>query len=175
MKIQLFHWFKVRFVITMGVTVNKQLISLSLLFLAFLSGQAHGQGLDLCAGANYAALCHSVVGREKSPYVAAEATVNRLISETKQAKSSAARLPHKDSPTCTYVYDEALYSLKESLRSLKSHDIGSFNVKLSAVMSFAEACKDSFEEMGKPFPIAKQNELIKHIASNALHIATFIS
>ncbi|KAM1170835.1 hypothetical protein ACFX15_020714 [Malus domestica] len=88
----------------------KKFTSLSLVFLAsasFHSSQAQGAGGNLCAGADDAALCRSVVVRAKTPYAAMEKIVNRLICEAKQAKTSAARPPPEDSP----IFKETLKTI----------------------------------------------------------------
>lgn len=154
----------------------KHYTSLSLVVLVMIAALPQGSSADLCAGADYKTLCRSVVGRAKTPYAAAEATVKRLISETKKANLSAARLPKKDySQTCATLYNDAISDLETSLKDLRSRDIGSFNVRLSAVRSNCETCKDAFAEMGKQFPLAAQNTLIQQLASTGLYISTLIN
>ncbi|XP_057948345.1 pectinesterase inhibitor-like [Malania oleifera] len=141
---------------------------------------AHSGNTNLCAHADYQALCKAVVKKEVHPAAATEKAIQAALKQANSAKSLAAKLEAAKKgaargafDTCNDNFDDAISSLQTSLTSLKAKDKGTLSTNLSAVISDTVTCGDGLSEGPAGFgaDLVKANQLLRQHASNCLALA----
>ncbi|CAK7332619.1 unnamed protein product [Dovyalis caffra] len=148
-------------------------ISFSAVFLATITILCAGQvtASDFCKGASYKPLCRSLAKGFSNAEEATKASINNLIVQTYRARASASRLgKDQKAQTCVENYDDAIDSLKKSLKFLQARDKGSVRTFISASISAYSTCTDAYEEFGVHCPFSRSNTLMEHTASSCLSI-----
>ncbi|XP_008787224.3 uncharacterized protein LOC103705333 [Phoenix dactylifera] len=69
---------------------------------------------------------------------------------------------------CLAFYDEALDDVNEGVRAFATRDQGTFETRLSSVITMFSTCDDAFMESLNP--LAKQNGRLMNMASNCIAI-----
>ncbi|KAF3431223.1 hypothetical protein FNV43_RR25953 [Rhamnella rubrinervis] len=152
----------------------------SLVFLAAASisiSGAQARGVNLCAKADYPALCLLLVKGETDPTRATESVIYRLIRQTKKAKKHLSRFGTSQSQViqvCQESYDDAIYDLHTCLDNLKSHDKAGFNSNLSAALTDYVTCDDAFGELGETSPVQNVNRKLRRMAGTGLYLETMV-
>ncbi|XP_022151772.1 uncharacterized protein LOC111019676 [Momordica charantia] len=153
----------------------KNLVCLSLVLVAVAVAQAHAA--DICAKADYAALCRSMVkGAGNNPVAATRAGIEKLILATKIARE--ARLKSAKSGAlgvCKETFANAISELKMGLDYLQKKDKDSLNIELSGAMTDYTTCDDAIAEsgvVGKAVGIVKIDRTLLNMASNCLYLST---
>ncbi|KAF5726733.1 hypothetical protein HS088_TW22G00415 [Tripterygium wilfordii] len=159
----------------------KSCTSFSLVFLAmalaitFLATPA-ASTVDLCADADYKALCKAALRGITNPTAGTQVTIKALISETHRGIMNAKRFPGKDNiaKVCKESYEDALDNLNKSLNNVREQDKGSLNINLSAAYADFVSCDDAYSERGRVSPYARLNRHLERMASNSLAVATVL-
>jgi pectinesterase inhibitor-like protein len=163
----------------------KHYTSFSLVFLAtttvLLVGRTHGHGLrtgkhDICQKADFKPLCRTVVKGLTDPRVALRSAIHQLIIQSRRAIRLADLHGKSDQymDVCKESFDDALTSLRTSLKNLKNHDRASLNINLSAALSDYVTCDDAFSESGMGNPLGKIDALMSRMASNCLYLSSLV-
>ncbi|KAI3414408.1 PMEI domain-containing protein, partial [Psidium guajava] len=141
--------------------------------------------VDICHQTDYPDICISTVGAHlkgtANPLSMLAAEIEACTEKTKSAAAEVVKVAADPSAssadkmalrTCKENYDSALDSLSNAQKAASAHDVGTLNSELSAVITYASTCDDSFTELSLKSPVEGADRILQKLGSNCLAIAT---
>lgn len=131
----------------------------------------------ICGKTDFPPLCESSVSPLLTPQLKPDTTsvlilaIQASINATKAAMPTVEKVAGAD---CQELYDDAVSNLEDALNAIKSRDIGTVSIKISATMTDYVTCNDGFEEAGEPNPLAGVADHLTKMVTNCLVISTLM-
>lgn len=148
-----------------------------------------GEVAGICSHTDYPFLCIYASTTYGQSYLAIDAAsllamhIKMTVDHTQTAKAIASTFAVNPTTTpqvkqalevCVKQYDDAFDDLATGSTAVAGHDAGTANSMLSAVISYYGTCDDAFAEIYKANPLAKQDDFLMKMVSNALALAQLI-
>ncbi|CAL9109035.1 unnamed protein product [Musa acuminata var. zebrina] len=148
-----------------------------------------GEVAGICSHTDYPFLCIYASTTYGQSYLAIDAAsllamhIKMTVDHTQTAKAIASTFAVNPTTTpqvkqalevCLKQYDDAFDDLATGSTAVAGHDAGTANSMLSAVISYYGTCDDAFAEIYKANPLAKQDDFLMKMVSNALALAQLI-
>ncbi|XP_030549480.1 probable pectinesterase/pectinesterase inhibitor 13 [Rhodamnia argentea] len=140
--------------------------------------------VDICHQTDYPDVCIPTVSAHlkgtANPLSMLTAEIEACTEKTKSAAAEVAKIAADPSTssaekmalsTCKENYNSALDSLSKAEKAAAAHDVGTLNSELSAVITYASTCDDSFIELSLKSPVEGADRILQKLGSNCLAIA----
>ncbi|KAJ8491474.1 hypothetical protein OPV22_013195 [Ensete ventricosum] len=165
------------------------LLTLSSSLLPFASANNIGEVASICSHTDYSFLCIYASVTYGQSYAVIDAAsllamhIKMTTDHTQTAKVIASTFAANPTTTpqvkqalgvCLKQYDDAFDDLAKGTAAVAGHDAGTANSMLSAVISYYSTCDDAFAEIYAANPLAKQDDFLMKMVSNALALAQLI-
>ncbi|KAI4326445.1 hypothetical protein MLD38_031760 [Melastoma candidum] len=173
--------------VTVAVVVSTLfLVSTSAVAIAHETSKTGDLISKLCKKTDYVDLCVSSVREnikgEPTGVSILIAEVDAVAKATKEALAQAVDLSKLASSkrevqilsTCKECYDLAISSVADAKVAIAKHDGPGLNNELSAILTFATTCEDSYQEASLPSPLKTADQLITNLGGNCFEIANEI-